>query len=70
MTDEKMIRMVNQIATFFATQPDTDRAGKVAAHIMDFWDPTMRAQLVQFAQTDGAGLDPIAMEAAQSLTSH
>ena len=43
MSPEKMVRMANQIATFFKTQPKEDAAARVAAHIKDFWDPRMRA---------------------------
>jgi len=62
-----MVRMVNQIAAFFATQPDTDKAAKVAAHITDFWDPVMRAQLDAYARRGGAGLSPLALDAAGLL---
>lgn len=36
MSPEKVVYMANQIATFFNTQPDADKAGKVAAHLMTF----------------------------------
>jgi hypothetical protein len=36
MTHEKLIRMANQIAGFFATQPHADQAADRAAHINDF----------------------------------
>lgn len=41
--DEKLIRMANQIAAFFASQPG-DGAEGVAQHLRDFWDPSMRAR--------------------------
>ncbi|WP_417270144.1 formate dehydrogenase subunit delta [Celeribacter sp.] len=67
MTDDKLVRMANQIATFFATQPDADKAAKVAAHLTDFWDPAMRAQLSAYAAQGGTGLDPLALDAAKLL---
>jgi formate dehydrogenase subunit delta len=35
------IYMTNQIATLFKIQADSDRAGRVAAHLHDFWEPRM-----------------------------
>lgn len=45
MSPEKLIRMANQIATFFESQPEAAPAA-IAAHINDFWEPRMRAQLL------------------------
>ena len=45
MSPEKLVRMANQIATFFASQPGTDQAERVAAHLKDFWGPEMRSEL-------------------------
>ena len=63
MSPDKMIRMANQIATFFKTQPGADAPAKVAAHISDFWEPRMRAQLRDYAAAGGTGLDDIVMKA-------
>ena len=63
MSPEKMIHMANQIATFFKSQPG-DAAEKVAAHITDFWEPRMRAQLRAYvAEKGGAGLDRVVVDA-------
>ena len=43
MSPEKMVRMANQIATFFESQPVADQSAPVAAHLNDFWEPSMRA---------------------------
>ena len=42
----KLIRMANQIATYFNSRPDSERAAGIAAHINDFWEPRMRTQLL------------------------
>jgi formate dehydrogenase subunit delta len=63
MSPEKMVRMANQIATFFKTQPGEDAPAKVAAHINDFWEPRMRDQLRSYAEKDGSGLDDIVLKA-------
>jgi formate dehydrogenase subunit delta len=67
MSPEKMIYMTNQIATFFKTQADPDRAGKIADHLSDFWEPRMLAKLYAYVDSGGAGMDPLVVEAAQRV---
>ncbi|NEX47644.1 formate dehydrogenase subunit delta [Pseudotabrizicola algicola] len=67
MQPEKMVMMANQIATFFESQPDKNRAERVAAHINDFWEPRMRAKLLDHAAAGGAGLSPLAREACAHI---
>lgn len=54
MTDEKMIRMANQIAAFFNSQP-TDATKEVANHLVRFWEARMKSQL--YAYVDAGGQD-------------
>ncbi len=63
MSADKLVYMANQIATFFETQPGADGAGKVAAHILDFWEPRMRAELIGLVDAGEAGLKPLALDA-------
>lgn len=63
MSPEKMVRMANQIATFWKTQPGEDAAGRVADHIADFWEPTMRAKLRAYVDSGGADLDAVVRQA-------
>lgn len=68
MAPEKMVRMANQIATFFKTQPGTDQSDKVAAHLRDFWEPGMRQRLKDYISAhEAAGLDDIVVQAAKQL---
>jgi formate dehydrogenase subunit delta len=67
MSPEKMVHMANQIATFFATQPGEDAAGKIAAHINDFWEPRMRAQLAAHVEAGGTGLSPLVLAAMDAV---
>lgn len=60
----KIIRMANQIATFFASKPHADGVKGVAAHINDFWEPRMRAHLFAIMETDAAALNPLVIDAA------
>ncbi len=70
MKPEKLTYMANQIAGFFATQPmsEAEKAAKVAAHLDDFWEPRMRAQLHAHLAKGGAGLTPLARAAAAKMT--
>jgi len=65
MSPEKMVRMANQIATFFKTQPKEDAPTRVAAHITDYWEPRMRKQLRDYVEEGGEGLDEIVVKAAR-----
>ena len=49
MNEAKLVNMANQIATFFRSQPGTDQAERVAAHLKDYWEPRMRQQLTVIA---------------------
>ncbi|MCC7321085.1 MAG: formate dehydrogenase subunit delta [Rubellimicrobium sp.] len=66
MTPDKMIRMANQIATFFDTQPG-DAAGSVADHLAKFWEPRMKAQLFAHAAAGGEGLRDSVREAVARM---
>ena len=60
---EKLIRMANQIATFFESQPQDGAPKQVAGHINEFWEPRMRAALLAHADTTTEGLKPLAIAA-------
>jgi len=54
-TREKLVRMANQIATFFHSKPHEEGIAGVAEHINKFWEPRMRRQL--FEMLDGGTED-------------
>lgn len=60
----KLVRMANQIATFFLSQPQEIRAEGVATHINKFWEPRMRQHLFEHLEGGGEGLLPLVIEAA------
>ncbi|HET6431825.1 formate dehydrogenase subunit delta [Dyella sp.] len=68
MNTEPLIRMVNDIASYFAAEPDhaTGVAG-VADHIRKFWDPTMRRAIIAHLEAGGEGLGAMGKEAVQEL---
>jgi len=65
MTEETLIRMANQIADFFRSQPEADALKGAASHIRQFWDPRMRAKMAAHLKAGGAGLSPLARQAAE-----
>lgn len=69
MSPEKLVRMANQIATFFDSQPGDAAVDRTAQHLRDFWDPAMRGALADaLARGEADGLSPTARRAAESLT--
>lgn len=67
MRVEKLVRMANQIAQFFATQKTGHAAADVADHLKKFWEPRMRDEICAHLASGGAGLSPIAREAVALL---
>jgi formate dehydrogenase subunit delta len=63
MSPDKLIRMANQIATFFRSQPGEDQAERVAGHLKDFWGPEMRADLKAQAAEHEEQLDDLVRRA-------
>lgn len=54
MNIDRLIKMANQIGTFFETERSSDDAAvEITAHLRKFWDPRMRLQLVQYVETQG-----------------
>lgn len=43
--DDRLLRMANQIATFFRSYPDEQAVAGVHKHIVAFWTPRMIAKL-------------------------
>ena len=66
-TEDKLIRMANQIATFFHTQPKSEAVEGVSNHINLFWESRMRAQLFDILEKEDNGLDPLVIEAAPHI---
>jgi formate dehydrogenase subunit delta len=65
--EAKLVTMANQIATFFATQPQADAVSGIETHIRKFWDPRMRAKILAFVDGGGEGLAPLARAAIDRL---
>ena len=63
--DAKIVRMANQIATFFLSQAEDVRAPGVANHINKFWEPRMRRQFFDVIDAGGGELLPLVVEASK-----
>ena len=64
---DKIVRMANQIGTFFESKPHEEGVHGVAEHINKFWEPRMRRQFFEVVDAGGEGLKPIVMEAAAQI---
>jgi formate dehydrogenase subunit delta len=46
MQDDDIVRMANQIAQFFSAYPEEDAIEGVRDHLVKFWPPAMRKELL------------------------
>ena len=60
---DTLVRMVNQIAANVSHETADVAATQIATHLNSFWAPSMRAQLLAFVASGGAGLDDLALQA-------
>ncbi len=68
MESTKLVHMVNQIALAFRLQPKDEAVNQTVEHLRAFWSPQMRQELVAYVAAGGAGLEPLAKEAAARLS--
>jgi formate dehydrogenase subunit delta len=67
MSSSAVVRLANDIAAQFAHRSAADASSSVAAHLRTFWDPRMRAELLDLVTAGGSGLDPVVVAAAAHL---
>ena len=68
MNAERLVAMVNDIANFFAAESDPAAgAAAVANHLMRFWEPRMRRQIIEHYRSGGAGLSGLAAAGVAQL---
>lgn len=63
MKNDDMVRMVNQIGTFFKNYGPVEGTKEIAAHINSFWEPRMRNQLLDYVATGGKDINEVVMAA-------
>jgi formate dehydrogenase subunit delta len=68
MDIQHLIKMANDIASFFEAEPDKSKGAKaIADHLKNFWDPRMRRQILRYAdEQGGTGLKGLALEALRA----
>ncbi|PLP58419.1 formate dehydrogenase [Mesorhizobium loti] len=66
-TSEKLVRMANQIATFFHSKPREEGVVGVAEHINKFWEPRMRRQLFEMLDGDPKNFDELVIAASARI---
>ncbi len=68
MNVQRLVGMANDIAAFFAAEPDRPAGLEgMRTHLNKFWEPRMRAQIVAHLHAGGGGLDAFAREAIAGL---
>jgi formate dehydrogenase subunit delta len=65
--DARLIRMANQIATFFLSQPVSEQEDGIANHINKFWEPRMRKRLFELLASDEQGFSPLVRAASNKI---
>lgn len=63
-TSEKLVRMANQIATFFHSKPREEGIAGVAEHINKFWEPRMRRQFFEMLDGNPSDFDELVIAAS------
>lgn len=69
MNREHLIKMANQIGSFFEAMPDREQAvADVANHLKRTWEPRMRIEILKALGTvDEAKLKPVVRDALITL---
>jgi formate dehydrogenase subunit delta len=65
----RIILMANQIGDFFAPYPQDRRAEGIRNHLRTYWDPRMRAALLDYIDQGGTSLSAHVSEGALLLRS-
>jgi formate dehydrogenase subunit delta len=67
METRDMVRMANQMATFFKSYGAEEGTKELSNHINSFWEPRMRVQFFEYVAQGGKDFDPMVMAAAASV---
>ena len=66
-TPASLVRMANQIASNAAHKTHDVAVERAAAHLQEFWHPSMRATLQAYVDAGGDGLSALALDALSSM---
>jgi formate dehydrogenase subunit delta len=64
---DKLVRMANQIADFYAAMPEREATESAASHLRLYWTPKMIREIIAFADQGHCGLNAIAARTVESL---
>ncbi len=64
---DKLIYMANQIGKGFDARKPEEAVTEIAAHIKNFWEKRMIAQIFEHLDHGGQGLDPLPRQGLQRL---
>ena len=64
---DKLVRMANQIADFYAAMPEREAIAGAASHLSLYWTPKMIREIIAFADEGHSGLNAVAARAIDSL---
>ncbi len=68
MNVQRLVSMANDIARYFASEPDQEAGVEgVADHLRAFWTPRMRQQIVEYLASDGSAVDDLTRRAVERL---
>jgi formate dehydrogenase subunit delta len=67
METRDMVRMANQMATFFKSYGVEEGTKELAAHINNFWAPPIRREFFEYVALGGKGFEPMVMAAAAQV---
>jgi formate dehydrogenase subunit delta len=67
METKDMVRMANQIASFFKSHGEKEALQGIAEHINKFWEPRMRTVLFAHLDAGGEGIHDLVKRAAMNV---
>jgi len=68
MNIDQLIKMANEIGSFFTTATAEQASRDVATHLKRYWEPRMRQQIIRYLdERHGAGLSDVARGAVEQL---
>ena len=67
MQPHRLAYMANQIGKFFVTEDKATAVASIADHLVKFWDPRMRTEIIAHLAAGGEGLDPEVRDAVATL---
>ncbi len=68
MKSDHLVRMANQIATYFSAYPHDEAVTGISDHLKHFWEPRMLTGIKEHVAHGGAGLHDLVPEAVRRLS--